>query len=133
MKFSRKTDYGVMLLTALRVTFNTTGFIPLSSVTREYNLPFSFLEKLAEALKGAGYLASKRGPEGGYRLIRDPKTVTLKELIAVFEEPPMMKCLKSADPEKHCAFVAVCPTRKTWNLLNNKVMDMFEHVTLAEM
>lgn len=130
MKFSRKTDYGIILIEALRPSFESFRFTPLSEVARDNHLPLTFLQKLAETLRGAGYLKAKRGKAGGYRLARDPKKVTFKELLDIFEEPPMMRCMKSPDPKKHCLLAGVCPSRKKWGEVEEKVNKIFEKVTV---
>lgn len=133
MKFSRKTDYGIILMEALRPSFASKEFVPLAQVAKQENLPRVFLGKLAEMLRMNGYLDAKRGSNGGYRMCRDPKTITLKELIGVFEEPPMLRCMRSPDPKKHCPIAATCPTRKTWNGIDKKVDALFHDVTLASL
>ncbi|MBU6414695.1 Rrf2 family transcriptional regulator [Patescibacteria group bacterium] len=133
MKFSRKTDYGIILMEALRPSFASGKFIALAEVARQEGLPVLFVAKLAEALCKKGYLEAKRGLGGGYRMVRDPKIITLKELIDAFEEPPMLRCMKSSDPKKHCSLAATCPTRKTWNGIDEKVDALFQNVTLASL
>ena len=81
MRFSRKTDYGVLLAEALQQSFKSGDFISLSAISAEKRLPLAFIAKLAEGLRRAGLIESRRGRDGGYRLIRDPKTITLKLLI----------------------------------------------------
>ncbi|OGZ95451.1 MAG: hypothetical protein A2847_02420 [Candidatus Sungbacteria bacterium RIFCSPHIGHO2_01_FULL_50_25] len=130
MKFSRRTDYGIILAQALRSTFRDRSHIPISKIAQNQGLPLVFLEKLAERLRQAGYLEARRGSEGGYRLVKDPKKITLKELIDVFEEPEMMRCMKSPHPQKHCAFVALCPTRGKWLEIEKRVDLIFESVTV---
>lgn len=132
MKFSRKTDYGVILVEALRPSFKTGEFISLRLVSKENNISLLFLGKLAEILRLHGYLEARRGQKGGYRLIRDPKNITLKELVDVFEEPPLMKCMKSPHPMKHCPLVKMCQTRRTWLKVEDKIKNVLENVTLAE-
>ncbi len=133
MKFSRKTDYGVILLQSLRDTFRSRGYIPLSKIAREQKLPRFFIEKLGEKLRRSGYLEARRGAEGGYRLAKDPRKITLKELIDVFEEPEMMRCMRSPHPEKYCPFVGACPTRAGWLGIEKKVNKIFENVTIASL
>ncbi len=133
MKFSRKTDYGIILMEALRSSFAAGKFIPLGVVSKAEGLPRVFVGKLAEMLRVKGYLEAKRGALGGYRMVRDPQTITLKELIDVFEEPPMLRCMKSPDPKKHCVIATTCPTRKTWNSIDEKVDALFRGVTLASL
>lgn len=133
MRFSRKTDYGMILMGALRLSFRDGAFITLTRIARERRLPLAFLEKLAERLRKAGYLEAKRGAEGGYRLIRDPAATTLQELVEVFEESAVMRCMESARPDKQCPLVRICPTRKTWASVQEKIDAVLRGVTLAEM
>lgn len=133
MRFSRKTDYGIILVGALKPSFKSGRFIALSGLARENRLPLAFLQKLAELLRRAGLVSAKRGKVGGYRLIREPKTITLKELIALFEEPKMMRCMKSSNPKKYCALAGTCPTRKTWYEVEKDVDKIFEKVTMDAM
>lgn len=130
MRFSRKTDYGVILVGELAPTFRSGSFRSLRGIAEKNHLPLSFLEKLAEHLRRAGFLEARRGQDGGYRLVKEPKKITLKELIDVFEEPKMMRCMHSPHPEKYCALVPHCPARKTWLAVEEKMNRVFEKVTL---
>lgn len=132
MQFSRKTDYGLILLEALKPTYRSGGYVSLHAITENQHLPFAFLEKLAGALKRAGVLESRKGAGGGYRLIREPSSLTLAEVIKIFEEPPMMRCMRSPHPEKYCPLVPTCPTRRKWLDIEKKVSSIFEKVTVAE-
>lgn len=130
MKFSRKTDYGVLLTEALRPSFLSGGFISLAAIAEDGHLPVAFIAKLADELRRAGLVEARRGSAGGYRLIKDPKTITLKQLIDIFEEPKMMRCMQSSDPKKYCALASICPTRKTWRDIEGRVNKIFEEVTV---
>jgi Rrf2 family protein len=50
-------------------------------------LPERFLQKTLKPLVGAGVLRSARGARGGYALARDPKDVTLLEVIEAVDGP----------------------------------------------
>lgn len=130
MQFSRKTDYGLILLEALKPTYRSETYVSLQEVAERERLPYPFLEKIAAALRRSGVLEARKGVAGGYRLARDPKTITLKEVIDLFEEPPMMRCMRSPHPEKYCPLVPTCPTRAKWLEIEKKVNSIFEHVTV---
>lgn len=131
MHISRKIDYGLVFLVSLKHTYRSEAFRSLEAVAEAEHLPLSFLEKLAAPLRRAGIIESKRGITGGYRLCRDPESLTLAEIIRVFEEPPLMRCLRSPHPEKYCPLVATCPTRKTWRAIEKDIQHVFERVTVA--
>jgi len=131
MKFSRKTDYGIILLKALAPSFVKRDFYSVSRISEIHRLPAAFTEKLAVKLSQVGFLEARRGVQGGYRLVKDPKKITLREIIDVFEEPPMMRCMQSSHPEKLCPLVSVCPAHKTWAEVDKKVNKIFKKITLA--
>lgn len=133
MQFSRKTDYAFILLEALKPTFSSGEFLSLRDVAEGEKLPFSFLEKIAAALKKESVLEGRKGADGGYRLAADPRKITVKRVIDIFEEPPMMRCMRSLNPEKHCALVPFCPTRSKWVEIEKEVNGIFESVTVADL
>jgi len=47
--------------------------------------PKKFLEQILLDLKHAGYVRSKQGTKGGYRLVRDPRQITLAEIYRLFD------------------------------------------------
>jgi len=55
--------------------------LELMSIARRFDLPQAALAKSFQTLVSAGVLNSRRGPNGGYRLDRPPKEVTLAEVI----------------------------------------------------
>ena len=130
MRFSRKIDYGLILMEALRTSFSEGSFIKLSGIATAHQLPLPFLQKLADTLRRKEYLQARRGQGGGYRLLKDPKKITLKEIMDIFEEPAMMRCMQSTHPEKYCPLARTCPTRKTWAQIEEKVNRIFCEVTI---
>ena len=133
MQFSRKIDYGLILLETLKLTYDSRRYASLKSIAQKRNLPFPFLEKVAARLRKVGLIESKKGVAGGYRLASNPKYLTLKGVIDIFEEPRMMRCLGSPHPEKACSLAKSCPTRKTWNNIDAKIDRFFETVTIAKL
>ena len=133
MQFSRKTDYALILLETLQPTFASGDFLSLRAVAEREHLPFPFLEKIAATLKKGKIVAARKGIDGGYKLIRDPKSLTLKEIIDIFEEPPMMRCMRSPHPERFCPLVPQCPTRSKWLDIEKEVNEIFGKATIAEL
>jgi Rrf2 family protein len=61
--------------------------VPSHEVAREKGLPERFLLKVLRSLVNSGALRSLKGPHGGYRLARDPKDVTLLEVVEAVDGP----------------------------------------------
>ena len=135
MLISRKTDYALILIGALKPTFRSGDFVSLKLIASQYRLPYAYAEKLASSLKRAGMLKAQIGKSGGYRLARDPKKITLQSIVNVFQAGPMVRCMVSlhprtqrteqssydGSPQKSCALSATCPTRASWNKADDAI------------
>lgn len=65
-------------------------FAQSRDIARSEKLPNKFLESVLLGLKRAGYLDSKVGSGGGYRLKMSPRDITLGDLVRRFEaEEPL--------------------------------------------
>ena len=121
MLISRKTDYALILIGALKPTFRSGDFVPLKLIARQYRLPYAYAEKLASSLKRAGLLEAQIGKSGGYRLARDPKKITLQSIVNIFQVKPIVRCMISLGLQKSCALSATCPTRASWNKADDAI------------
>ena len=91
---SKRFDYGLILIERLKK--EPRGFLDVRTIAKEYKIPAAYLEKVAQEFKKAGWLESRRGREGGYRLIRE---TSVSDLINFFEKSyqfcPLGKYAKS--------------------------------------
>jgi len=80
MKISKKCQYALKAL--LEIARRNTG-----EAVKAHDIAFSqrisqrFTEIILNELKHGGFVESRRGNEGGYIMSRDPKTLTLREVI----------------------------------------------------
>jgi len=85
----RKFDYALLLVEYLKKKGG--DFADVRMVAGELHIPPAYLEKVAQELKRAGWLESRRGFGGGYRLAKDPRAASVENLIN-FYEPMYMFC-----------------------------------------
>ena len=78
----KKIDYGLVLIECLR---KGAGYLDAKTVAREHGLPESYMEKVAQEFKRVGWLESRRGAGGGYRLIKND--ISTADIINFFERP----------------------------------------------
>ena len=83
---SNKCHYALraMLELALR---QGRGPVTIGEIATAQNVPARFLEAILRQLRQAGLCESVRGKEGGYKLARDADTITVNEVIRLFEGP----------------------------------------------
>jgi Rrf2 family protein len=84
LRLSKRTEYGVRAIVQLARVW-PRGFVQSKDLARQENLPNKFLEAILLALRRGGFLESKIGREGGYRLSRAPRDIHVGELIRRLE------------------------------------------------
>lgn len=78
-------DYGLVLIENLKKAPPAGGFMDAKAIARAHNLSPSLMEKVAQEFKRAGWLLSKRGAGGGYKIVKNE--VSVADVINFFERP----------------------------------------------
>ena len=84
MRLSKRTEYGVRAVVQLARAWQQ-GYVQAKDLAREEHLPNKFLEAILLALRRGGFLESKIGREGGYRLSRAPADIRVGDVIRRLE------------------------------------------------
>jgi Rrf2 family transcriptional regulator, cysteine metabolism repressor len=84
LRLSKRTEYGVRAVVQLARLW-PQGFIQAKDLSRQEHLPNKFLEAILLALRRGGFLESKIGREGGYRLSRSPRDIRVGDVIRRLE------------------------------------------------
>lgn len=150
MIFTTKAEYGVRLLVELGrhgaeqvdgvAGDGRGGPVSLKAIAEAEGLPLAYLERIVALLKKAGLVESTRGAHGGYRLTRDPETVSMDEVILALEgavapmtcfvddtDSPRVLCSHESDSGHGCA------TKLLWMRVQGGVMEKLAQTTLAEL
>ncbi|WP_087927091.1 MULTISPECIES: Rrf2 family transcriptional regulator [Streptomyces] len=61
--------------------------VPAARLAAFYDLPPAYLGKQLQALVQADIASSSPGPRGGFRLAREPETITLMDIVTAIEGP----------------------------------------------
>lgn len=59
----------------------------VKDIAEREGIPPRFLEQIFQDLKRAGLVGSKRGPQGGYSLLRPPNEISVGEILRVTDGP----------------------------------------------
>ncbi len=130
MKVSMKVDYGLRAMVALAQRYGR-GAVHSSEIAAQQQVPESYLEQLLTILAKAGFIKSKRGPQGGHALTRPPTQITLDEVVAALEglTPPISCIQNPAD----CAQAATCAQRDVWRATEEAAQKVLKSTTLAQL
>ncbi len=131
LRITRQTDYAIVL-TARLASGEAESVHNARDLATSVNLPLPTVSKILKAMARAGLLTSHRGVKGGYSLARDPKQISLADVIEVLEGPiAITECLDEATDE--CNIECTCPTRTNWQRANAAVRAALAAIPLSKM
>jgi Rrf2 family transcriptional regulator, cysteine metabolism repressor len=86
MKLTKKSEYACLALIDLSQHFEM-DYVKIMDISDRWSIPKKFLEQILISLKTAGYVRSKKGSEGGYKLTKAPSKISLAEIIRLLDGP----------------------------------------------
>src|ERR1041384_6568764 len=84
MRLSKRTEYGLRAVIQL-ARLEPDKYVQSKDLAQQEDLPGKFLESILLALRRGGFLESKVGAGGGYRLARLPREISVGDLIRRLE------------------------------------------------
>ena len=128
MKVSTKGRYGLRALVDLTVS-TIDAPVPLADIAGRQNISLNYLEQVFGQLRRAGIVRSIKGSGGGYRLAKDARQITVKEVLEALEGPFSLaeESGNPADPLQRAI------RRLVWDEIDRQVNSFLEEKTLDDL
>jgi Rrf2 family protein len=111
MQITRTADYGIRVLTHLALQPPGTR-LTAAELAGESRASVTFVAKILQRLVASRLVVSHRGFEGGFELGRDPRTVSVLDIITALDGP---LCLNECLPGgAGCPATAWCGAHDVW-------------------
>ncbi len=126
---SLTTEYALRALTHLAQHCDHS---PVSGkeLAQKTAVPANYLSKILLCLRNGGFVATARGSGGGYWLVRPPGTVSLNQIVALFDGPAKRSCLLGTN--KECNDRTPCSAHAAWRNARLYYEHFLETTTLAD-
>jgi len=85
VRISAKGEYAVKAMLDLALCDDGETLQPIQDIARRQSIPQRYLEQVLLGLKRTGFLHSRRGSAGGYRLAKPPDQITVGALLSAVE------------------------------------------------
>ena len=127
MRVSAKSDYALRALIEIAAQDDGNA-VSAEELGRRQDIPRGFLQAILADLRRAGIVMSQRGQAGGWRLARDPDTVTVADVIRAVDGP--LVSVYDVRPEAVTYNESAKVLQLVWIAARTSLRDVFERVTL---
>ena len=104
-------------------------FIPLRDIASRQNISEKYLESIIKILVKNKMLLGLRGKGGGYKLVKNPDTYTIADILKVSEDS--IAYIESFEDETNST--SSYKTIKMWNKLNSLIDEYLSGITIADL
>ncbi len=133
MRLSTKSRYGVRAI--FDIAYHSNGLeTQVKDISRREGISPRYIEQIFQKLKTGGIIGSKRGPTGGYYLVRKPEEITIGDIIRITEGDirPVL-CVSPKDSSKPCERSGECITQIVWDQAGEKLREYFDSITINDL
>lgn len=131
VRVSTRGDYACRALLSLALHADDPGPTSVRDIAQRTGLPQPYLEQILLALKGAGFVRSKRGVGGGYTLARSPEDILVSDVLAAVDGPITLGDFGQPHSDGACDHEGQCVLLAIWNSVGAHMRAQLAQYTLA--
>lgn len=107
----------------------------VSDIATDNQIPKKFLDAILSELRNAGFLSSRKGKGGGYRLAQSPDKIRIGSVVRVLDGPlAPISCASHTRYEAcHDCDVEKCQVRHVMLSVRNAIATVLDSTTLQQM
>lgn len=130
MKINTKVRYGIRTMIEIAMNWNVKG-IYQKEISENQEISFKYLDQIISSLKASGLIVNWEGRGSGYRLSRDPESISVYDVYRAFEnELCIIDCLSSGSD---CKRDQICPTKDFWHEFNVHMVEFMESMSIGKL
>ena len=137
LKLSKKADYALMALQYMAsVQFGDlteARVVNTKEVAEEHHIPVELLAKVLQALAKQDIIESHNGPKGGYILAREPRLITIAQVLEAIEGPlGIADCYHEKD-DSPCDQMDHCNIRTPLLRVQESIHQLLNSMSIEDM
>ena len=131
LKFNKSTLIALYAMLDLASSHDGNGTVAAADIASRWHVSRHHLAKVLQQLVRAGLVRTTRGASGGHSLAREPKNITLFDIVEVFEGPRRDQdgCLL-LEEGLDCGRVGRCTLQNIFEELDDHVAFTLQSVSL---
>ncbi|MBW2148678.1 MAG: RrF2 family transcriptional regulator [Deltaproteobacteria bacterium] len=130
LRLTTKSRFGLRAI--FDIAYHSIGKpIQIQDISRRQGIPPRYLEQIFRNLTKVRIVGSKRGPQGGYFLLKNCDEITIKDIINAGEGPiEIVPCTSSRGI---CHRDPNCTARFVWCETRDILSEFLESMTIADL
>ena len=131
MRITQEADYAIR--TVLFLSINENEKVEARTISEKENIPLRFSLKILRKLMQGGLVKSFRGVNGGYSINKNPKDITLKDVIEIVDGPVYInRCLYDKE-SCNLSRANYCNVHHALEKIQTKLINELEAVTFEDL
>lgn len=132
MQVSTRSEYGCRAMLELARHYGQ-GRLSADEISHRQEIPERYLEQILLSLRRAGFIHSRRGPGGGYTLVRQPNEVNVADVIRTLDGHLAPVACASETAYQACSREKTCGLRWLWQTVRKDLADRLEATSFADL
>lgn len=132
---SNSCRYGIRAVIYLASQPTSNGKTGIKQISKALDLPQPFLAKILQQLAKQKILGSSKGPHGGFNLLKDPRKITLLDIVNTIDGSDIFSncimhngsCETVGDVKK------TCPLHEDYEKTRKELIQLFKNKTIYEL
>ena len=132
---SNSCRYGIRAVIYLAGQPDGTPKVGIKQISSDLGLPTPFLAKILQQLAKQKILSSSKGPHGGFSLLRDPKNITLLDIVNTIDgNDTFTNCvMHTGTCEGVNSQKKICPLHEDYEKTRSELIRLFSNKTIDEL
>lgn len=133
MKLSTKGRYGLRAMLEIGLKNCKNSAVSIKHISEQQQISENYLEQIIATLKREGYVKSIRGPKGGYTLAKEPKEISVGDILRCLEGDLNPVDCVAVNEDKTCDDSALCVTKYVWKRISDSINEVVDQISLEDL
>jgi len=131
VKISVKGRYGLAVMISMAQNYESKEHITVMSLAGKLGFSKIYLEQVFSLIKRAGLVTSIKGAQGGYQLAKEPKLITVYDILSAIESSIFEKADETVTEKANNIEQAM--QKSAFDMLDNAVEKTLKSITLSNL
>ncbi len=140
LKLSKKADYALIALQYIATeqygehAYPACRVVNTKEIAEEHHIPLELLAKVLQALAKHDVIESQNGPKGGYVLAREPRDISIAQVLEAIEGPlGIADCYQEKDDHTACEQMDHCNIRTPLLKVQESIVHLLSSMSIEDM